>query len=553
MLHQSAMQERIHANRYLLSLFVLLSGGAAFAPKNIPFRLPLLSTAGTTTPPSHVVFPIHSARLGVTPLASDPSPDADSSSSSLSPTSSNEALKGLRVAVVGGGPSGLLLALRLGQEAASVSVFERRPRQVGREQRAYALGIGRRGRTALQSAGSYVWSAVRKEGFASERFDLHLHPKLPALRLRDERDGNGVEPSLLLFQSDLCRAMARELERTHNENVRIHYGAKVSSVDLENMQLSDADGTMHGPFDLIVGCDGVQSAVRQAMANRWSEWFDCSVEPLAGELKVAEGPMPSALDASAVALLVPASGSITAFVEPTGNNTACVLLAGRNASDPLLSSTDPQLVAREIVERFPKLAGWEQVAAPQLIRQTPSRASKVTCNTYHGTRVALVGDAAHATGGVSGQGVNSALVDSQVLADCLIAARSQHPDQPTTDIVSSALLQYSVRQVPEGKALYDLSFGPTFEDSPLKRVRWGIKSLVDAVFKGRFGLGELPLQTKLTTSLRSFADLRRDRQRWYADDFPSNAEWEVQLTRLHNQATNPSTAPAQASTTVEIA
>jgi 2-polyprenyl-6-methoxyphenol hydroxylase-like FAD-dependent oxidoreductase len=44
----------------------------------------------------------------------------------------------------------------------------------------------------------------------------------------------------------------------------------------------------------------------------------------------------------------------------------------------------------------------------------------VTCNTYHyGNFAVLTGDAAHATGGVSGQGVNSALQDAALLANCL--------------------------------------------------------------------------------------------------------------------------------------
>lgn len=285
------------------------------------------------------------------------------------------------------------------------------------------------------------------------------------------------------------------------------------------------------------------SAVRNAMAEAYRNQFECTVEALPGEFKVVRGQMPDQLDGSAVALLLPRSGSVTAFVEPTGNRTACVLFAGRNASDPLFaassssssssSAPDPDALAEEILRRFPKLRGLEGEAAAQLLRRPASRASRVVCNTFHGRNVALVGDAAHATGGVSGQGVNSALVDAMVLAGALrrgLVGLDGNHDGPVAiradreAAVPAALLDYSLRQVPEAAALYDLSFGPTFSSS-WKRFRWGVKSLVDATFKGRWGVGSRPLQTELTTTLTPFADIRRGRQGWYSDEFPSSEEW----------------------------
>ena len=66
-------------------------------------------------------------------------------------SSSQSPLEGLCVAVVGGGPSGLLLTHRLLQSGASqVSLFEGRTRlsrNLG--SRAYAMGSGIRGRTAV--------------------------------------------------------------------------------------------------------------------------------------------------------------------------------------------------------------------------------------------------------------------------------------------------------------------------------------------------------------------------------------------------------------------
>ena len=78
--------------------------------------------------------------------------------------SASAPLTGLRAAVVGGGPAGLLLAHRLLADGASATIFEGRedPRIDGAiEGRAYALGLGLRGRTAIRAADEELWRAVR--------------------------------------------------------------------------------------------------------------------------------------------------------------------------------------------------------------------------------------------------------------------------------------------------------------------------------------------------------------------------------------------------------
>ena len=110
-------------------------------------------------------------------------------------------------------------------------------------------------------------------------------------------------------------------------------------------------------------------------------------------------------------------------------------------------------------------------------------------------------------------------------------------------------MNYSIRQLPEGKALYDLSFGPNPKGIQNK-LKWGFKNIKDAVFRGKYGFGsELPLQTRLSTKLTSFADIRRERDEFYinnsinddGDDdnesqrFPSDQEFRQQLMLLHRQ------------------
>jgi kynurenine 3-monooxygenase len=445
--------------------------------------------------------------------------------------SSDTPLDDLNIAIIGAGPSGLLLAHKVARLGAKVKIFEARsrPQPDSLEQgRAYALGVGIRGRTAIQAVDDGLWNVVEQAGFGSQRFQLHAGPL--KMTLRDEQDN--VQKSVLLYQTDLCRVLAEELESCYNEtHVTLAYSSNVVGVDLDTKQvkirgLDSIEKETH--FDLIVGCDGVNSIVRQELVDFYPA-FKSVRTALPGVFKVVQlSAMPPALDPTAVALILPKAGGVTAFVEPTINNTCCILFAGRNETDPLLISKDETELFETMQSRFPILKGanFKSVAIQMAAIEKPSQASSIVCNMYHfnGT-VALLGDAAHATGGVSGQGVNSALCDSVALGESL---RDNFEHWNKEQSLQNALLDYSRKQVPEGRALYDLSFGPA-QQGVLQRVKLMLKNALDFLFQGRFGIGDVPLQTLLTTSTRSFADIRRDREALYSEPFPTQEKWNNKL------------------------
>lgn len=442
-------------------------------------------------------------------------------------------LQGFKAAIVGGGPSGLLLAHKLLQKGAAVHVFEGRkdPRSLGDlEGRAYALGLGMRARSAIRSVANSLWDAVKARGYESERFTLYLRT-LP-VKLRDGSGDESLEPSVLMYQSDLCAALLDDLEHRHSTGkLSLEFTKKIASCDLKKNTLILETNEKRGPYDIIVGCDGVNSVVRSSI-DEASPAFSCEKNALPGEFKVCRVlNEPPKLDPSSVALIVPKAGSTTAFVEPTASGS-CILFAGRGGQDDVLLNPPANLTitALEIERRFPILAGVDfDDIANQLATQKSGSASSVQCNAYHyRSCAALCGDAAHATGGVSGQGVNSAFVDSEVLGDCL----AQHFNATDRkESLSRALLVYSQRQVPEGKALYDLSFGPN-PDGVL-RVKFLVSNVLDTLFKGRHGIGKPPLQTLLTTSVVPFAEVRRERDQFYDGPFPTQATFDYELAKIY--------------------
>lgn len=481
----------------------------------------------------------------------DPSTAQSSGSHNLPP---------LRVAIIGAGPSGQLLSHLL-LPRFHVTLFEGRsdPRRKEAEERAYALGLGIRGRTAIRhGVDDDLWQAVKRRGYESERFQLQLFGGKLVIQLRSEEDSRkaktieneeeAIEPSVLTFQTALCAALMDELDARgyqEKDQLEVHYDTIVKACDLTSMTLDIANTgsdcneekgrirrLSNQRYDFMVGCDGVNSVVRTAIkANH--PGFVFTKEGLPGEFKVVRlDAAPPKVDPTSVSLILPQSGSTTAFVEPTSQSgECCVLFAGRKSDDPVLSETSNKTAVVEALQiAFPHWEALSTEMADQLIRQPrPGKASSIICNTYHWKdKAVLVGDAAHATGGVSGQGVNSALMDCLALAECL-----KRVQPGCEEGLADALLTYSVKQMPEGKALYDLSFGP--KPKGFKALLWSLINLRDTLFRGRLGIGRPPLQTRLTTSLTPFSNIRREIDDFYEEPFPNSTVFAERLLALHKE------------------
>jgi len=410
-----------------------------------------------------------------------------------------------------------------------------------------------------------------------------------------------VEPSVLIYQTDLCGALLDELDGRSGgggggANVfEVHFNSNIARVDLASSMISvksddiEDDTTNNcerGPYDLIVGCDGANSIVRNALQTYSppSTFSYTQRKLLPGCFKVARAEkMPPLMDPESVGLLLPESKSlgITAFVEPTVEGGAGVLFAGKlsnNTEEGTTSSSadgddgeevdnlgailfpppdskegsrpplsDLETIKKLITDQFPLLEGTPGMEdmVQQLLSQRTSVADSVKCNIYSSnsdsTATAICGDAAHATGGVSGQGCNSALVDSATLSDCLI--QHYQSSNISTDTVQSAkramlhqsVSSYSQKAVPEGHALYDLSFGNDGKTLPIFRnVKAILSNAVDALFGGKFGIGKKSLQALLASSSSPFVDIRREREKYYVEDFPSDEDFRGELEKLYD-------------------
>lgn len=298
------------------------------------------------------------------------------------------------VAVVGGGPAGILSAISLARKGNKVSVFEQRLDGPIDDSRNYNLLLSQRGIHAL------------------ERFEVeYKHKSIVVNNVvrhvieNDKPDIVECSPSVSIGRKELVECL-----RSRAKAYGVHMEQSVFyDMDLDKKQIYMDKGTVD--YDLLVGADGANSRVRsmlkthderfsftEEMDNRFFKTFRVTKEELEtldmyedswdGAFHVWQGPRSE--------LICPptATGGITgAFVSQTDN-----------------------FDMSKFSELFDNI---DSTRAEIIVKSIPSQQKYVYCSHVGVGNVILVGDAAHSMPASLAQGVNSALEDSVCLDRCL--------------------------------------------------------------------------------------------------------------------------------------
>ncbi len=322
-------------------------------------------------------------------------------------------VRGKSVAVVGYGIAGALIAGLLARAGHQVQRFERRS---GAE---HGGGLLLAPAAVRILCGLGLEEALNRHGVAIHRVRIGNEKKT----LLDWHTEAG-------FGVGIRRAALCELLACIDPGVReTQTGLAVRSVDAAAGTLTGADGKGYGPFDLIVGADGANSAVRTALTKR--HWVHG--KPRWNALSVL-ATIPATCDTGrAPSCDQYFHGGSHVSLWPVAAQT--VVIAANVPTEQLGQIHDAEQWKRLLIGLVPAAAA--RLAHAELIGSWYQwRGREVSLRGFAHRRVVLVGDAAHSLSPQLGQGVRLALQSALSLSERLCAE----------DDWSLAVRQYEVLQ-----------------------------------------------------------------------------------------------------------
>ncbi|MBW4487941.1 MAG: FAD-dependent monooxygenase [Trichocoleus desertorum ATA4-8-CV12] len=369
-----------------------------------------------------------------------------------------------RVAIVGAGPSGVLLAhyLLRRDEAYQIEIYDRRPdpRSVSFEKvRTYPLTLNARGIHALSQIEG-LEASVKAHGTAI--WGTAVHGKNGKTRILSRQ-----KPLFALDRTQLVITLLEKLTETYpSDRLTLHFNCKCIAADFERQSITFESITesllennvaekLRTNYDLLIGADGAGSVIRDHFLP--TDGFTVEAQyiptdykalfPLRRNETVELDLKPEhihswRLDDSTTVLAVPISDAIASGV---------ITFSRNNKSFVNLSTTTQ--VLDFFRQNFPDLSPLiADAEAEALLNRPVSQVPTIRCSHYHyGNSVLLMGDAAHAVSPSLGQGCNAAFEDVEVL-DRLLDEYS--------DTLNLVLPEFSIRRKPDAHALVELSDSP---------------------------------------------------------------------------------------------
>lgn len=325
------------------------------------------------------------------------------------------------VAIVGAGPSGVLLAILLRRRGHRVTVYDARPDprlRAAESGRSINLALAARGIDALQRAG--VHEALR-DAMVPMRG-----------RLIHDRDGGsswqpyGNRPDEVIHaigRGDLSRRLVAIAAAGYGVELLFEhrlegadFAAAIASIrDLRRNILLEV------PMRPLIACDGAGSQMRRALhAARLIEVREDDLEHGYKELSLPAGATGDyALEREALHIWPRGGHMLIALPNLDGSFTATLFLPLRGATS-FASLAANEAAARFFDADFPDAAALMPARLAQLRDHPTGLLGTVHAAPWqHRGMVALVGDSAHAIVPFHGQGMNCCFEDCLVFDECV--------------------------------------------------------------------------------------------------------------------------------------
>ena len=357
-----------------------------------------------------------------------------------------------KVAIVGAGPSGLLLAHYLLKRCQyRVDIYERygdlRTMEMS-QARTYPIALNDRGMSAISQIPG-LKDAVRA---------ISLEVKGTVVHTRDggTRQIERKKPLVALDRNQLTKVLLSTLEEKYgSELLGIHFESSCTRVDLaaKKAYFATLESELTIDYDLIIGADGAKSVVRKAFQD--TPLFELEQKYINNDYKSLYLPgdrddrSHTVLESGKIHSWRLQDGTVILLLHQFDGTMAGVIHFPRNNNQIVGLSSEAE-VKQFFLDNFPELGRlMSESEVSAFLKRPIATTLTIRCNRYHhGNNALLIGDAAHAVSPALGQGCNSALEDVTLLNRLL---------DRYSDNLDLVLEQFTRRRLADAHAVVELS------------------------------------------------------------------------------------------------
>lgn len=379
-----------------------------------------------------------------------------------------------RIAIVGAGPGGLVLARLLHLANIPLALYEAEPSRTSREQGGSLDLHEESGQLAMHAAGLYSeWKKIAR----SEGEDMRAADKHGKLFMEHVGTQGHNRP-------EVDRIQLRGLLLDSLPEGAIQWGHKVRSITPSNdgngkheVHLETVSGTRTETFDLVVGADGAWSKVRPLLSDIKPQYSTISsldtrirsvdtLHPAISRL-VGQGTYFAFSDKKGLVGQRNGDGSIRTYIMLQKPET-WLKDVGVDWSDAV--ATKKYMLEEEYKDWNDELKGLITHANPDIVAR-PFYMLPTDFSWTSKRGLTLLGDAAHLMTPFAGEGVNLAMVDAMYLSKAIVKASTEDEHTELFDAIKEyeeTMLERSHEKMEETWRNLELFFKP---DAPKEFVQ----------------------------------------------------------------------------------
>ncbi len=402
-----------------------------------------------------------------------------------------------KIAIVGSGLVGSLLAIFLRRKGHSVTVFDRRPdiRNVVFSGRSINLAMSNRGWKTLAAIG--IEKKVKEIAIPLDKRAMHVIGK-PLYFQKYGKDGEAIWS---ISRGVLNRTM---IDLAEEAGVQFRFEEKVWDVDLPEAKLftgkTEKGKWKEYKYDIIFGCDGAFSRVRHKMQRR--SRFDYSqdfIDVGYKELTITpNGDGSHKLDKNSFHIWPRGKFMFIAMPNLDGSFT-CTLFMPFEGEVSFENITTTEEAKAFFTTYFPNVMDDIENLTEDFFTNPTSAMVTMKCYPWtYWDKVALVGDSAHAVVPFYGQGMNAGFEDIYELN----ALMEKYDDDWET-----IFQNYQKKRKPNADAIAELSYRNFVEmSSKTADPKFLLQKKIEKHFAQKHPHKWVPAYSRVTFSERPYAE-----------------------------------------------